>query len=69
MTALAAVIETTQVLVPVQPPDQPVKVEPVPGVAVNVTLVPDAKEAEHDAVQLTPAGELVTVPVPVPALV
>ena len=56
-------------LVPVQPPDQPVKAEPVAGVAVNVTLVPELKDAEQDAVQLMPAGELVTVPEPVPAFV
>ena len=37
-----------QVPVPVQPPPvQPVKVEPAAGVAVRVTAVPLAKEAEH----------------------
>jgi hypothetical protein len=34
------VIETTQLLVPVQAPDQPVNVEPGEGDAVNVTDVP-----------------------------
>ena len=41
VTDVAAVIETTQVPVPEQPPpDHPVKVEPVDGVAVKVTEVP-----------------------------
>ena len=41
VTDVAAVIETTQVPVPEQPPpDHPVKVDPVDGVAVKVTLVP-----------------------------
>ena len=40
VTDLAAVIETLQGPVPVQAPDQPVKVEPVDGVAVSVTEVP-----------------------------
>ena len=41
VTEVAAVTDTTQVPVPEQPPpDQPVKVEPVAGVAVSVTDVP-----------------------------
>ena len=40
MTDLAAVIETTQLPVPVQAPDQPVKLEPRPALAVRVTVVP-----------------------------
>ena len=40
VTLLAALILTTQLPVPVQAPLQPVKVEPVVGVAVRVTLVP-----------------------------
>jgi hypothetical protein len=40
VTLLAWVIETTQLLVPVQAPDQPVNVEPAEGDAVNVTDVP-----------------------------
>lgn len=51
------------------PPLQPVKVEPAVGAAVKVTLDCDAKLAEHVAPQLIPAGALVTVPVPAPALV
>ena len=53
----------------VQPvPLQPPKVEPEAGVAVRVTMVPLLKFAEQVLPQLMPAGELVTVPVPVPAL-
>ena len=41
VTEVAAVIETTQVPVPEQPPPvHPVKVDPVDGVAVKVTEVP-----------------------------
>jgi len=59
---------TVQVPVPEQPPPlQPLKVEPAAGVAVSVTTVPLAKPAEQVALQLIPAGLLVTVPVPVPA--
>jgi len=50
-------------------PLQPANVEPVAGVAVKVTIAPLAKEAEHVALQLMPAGPLTTVPFPVPLLV
>jgi hypothetical protein len=46
-----------------------VKVDPSEAVAVNVIGVPLAKLAEHVAPQLIPAGVLLTVPAPVPALV
>ena len=48
------------------PPVQPSKVEPLAGVAVRVTCVPLAKEAEQVAPQLMPVGLEVTVPLPVP---
>ncbi len=55
--------------VPVQPPPlQPVKVEPAAGVAVSVTTVPVGNAVEQVAPQVMPAGALVTVPLPVPAL-
>ena len=57
---LPSMVTVHVVDVPVHAPDQPVSVEPAVGVAVNVTVVP--------AVKLVPAGELVTVPLPVPAL-
>jgi hypothetical protein len=69
VTEVAALIVTAQVPVPEQPPPlQPVKVEPAAGVAVNVTTVPDVKEVEQVTPQERPAGALVTVPVPAPAL-
>lgn len=49
--------------------DQPAKVEPAAGVAVKVTVVPLVKPATQVAPQLMPAGVLMTVPEPVPALV
>ena len=70
VTEVAAVIVTVQVPVPVQPaPLQPVKVEPAAGAAVRVTTVPLVKEVEQVAPQAMPAGALVTVPAPAPALV
>src|SRR5438552_10027421 len=69
VTVVAAESVTTHVPVPLQPPPlQPVKVEPAAGVAVSVTAVPLAKLAEQVAPQVIPAGELVTVPLPVPDL-
>jgi len=48
-------------------PDQPPNDEPLLGTAVIATVVPDAKPALHVPAQLRPAGELVTVPEPLPA--
>ena len=63
---VVAVIVTEPVEQPV--PDQPAKVEPEAGVAVKVTAAPLLKVVEQVLPQLMPAGELVTVPLPVPAL-
>jgi hypothetical protein len=52
------------VLVPLQAPLQPLKLEPAIGVAVKVTWVPLTKLALQVAPQLIPEGELVTVPLP-----
>ena len=61
VTDFAVVIGTSQVAaVPVQAPDQPVKVESLAGVAVSVTRVPAAKEYEQLAPQLMPGGVDVT---------
>ena len=54
---------------PEQAPPQPVKAEFCDGVAAKLTMESDANTLEHDVVQLTPLGELVTVPVPLPAKV
>ena len=63
VTLLAASIVTVQV-VPMQAPLQPVKVEPVAGVAVNVTVVLVAKAALQAVPQSIPAGLEVMFPPP-----
>ena len=69
VTVVLAVSVTEQEPVPEHPPPlQPVKVEPVAGAAVRVTAVPLGKLAEQLVPQLIPAGELVTVPLPGPAV-
>jgi hypothetical protein len=68
VTLVFAVRATVHVDVPVQPPDQPVNVEVAFGAAVKVTAVPLLKPAVQVAPQLMPAGVLVIVPLPVPAL-
>jgi len=69
VTLRAWVILTVHWPVPLQPaPLQPVKVKPLAAVARKVTLWPWAKVALHVAPQVSPAGVLVTVPLPVPAL-
>ncbi len=69
VTARAAVMARLQVPVPVQAPLQPPKVEPLAAAAVRVTVVPLSKLALQVEPQLTPVGEEVTVPLPVPVLV
>src|SRR5438046_3151323 len=69
VTVVSACKVTEQVPVPEQPPPlQPVKIEPLAGVAVSVTNVPLSNEAEQVAPQSIPGGSEVTVPLPVPAL-
>jgi hypothetical protein len=61
---------TTHVAVPLHPlPLQPPNVDPADAVAVNVTVVPLMKVEPQVAPQSIPAGLLVTVPSPTPALV
>ena len=69
VAALVVDIVTVHVPEPWQSPLQPANVEFAAGVAVRVTEVPDPNEAAQVAPQLTPAGDEVTVPVPVPAFV
>ena len=68
VTAALPVNVTLQVPVPVHAPDHPANVEPLFGTAVRVTMAPLVKLALHVAPQSIPAGLLVTVPLPVPAL-
>ena len=69
VTAVSAFIVTEQLPVPLQPPpDQPAKVEFTPGEAVRVTTAPSLYSSVQSDPQFMPAGELVTVPVPVPSL-
>lgn len=59
-----------QVPVPAQPPPlQPANVDPVDGVAVNVTFVPEENDLEQVDPQSIPDGLLVTLPLPVPDFV
>jgi hypothetical protein len=66
VTLLACVTVTVQVPVPLHAPLQPVKVDPVAGVAVNVTFVPLEKVARQVVPQEIPAGFEATVPEPCP---
>src|SRR5512137_1813371 len=50
-------------------PLQPANVDPVAGVAVSVTGLAETKSAVHVLPQSIPAGSLVTVPAPLPAVV
>jgi hypothetical protein len=69
VTDCAALIVTVQLLVPVQAPLHPTKLEPAAGVSVRLTLVPLGKFALHVPGQLMPVGVLAAVPDPLPAIV
>src|SRR5690242_13928761 len=56
---------TTQSPVPVQSPLHPVNTRPAAGAALSVTTVPTGKALLQLGEQLMPAGEDVTVPLPV----
>ncbi len=62
VTDRASLMETWQVPVPEQAPDQPVKLEPPVGVAVNVTDVPSSNSSVQSVPQLIPEGVLDTDP-------
>jgi len=68
VTFRAAVMLTTHWPVPVQVPSQPVKVEPVPALAVRVTDVPKLKSSVQSPGQAMPAGILFTLPLPFPSV-
>src|SRR5436305_412077 len=63
---LSAPSVSWQTPVPEQPPLHSPKVEPTAAVAVSVTTVPSASDAEQVVPHSMPAGELVTVPDPEP---
>lgn len=69
MTEVLAVIDTTQLPVPVHAPLQPVNVDPAAAVAVKFTEVPFEYTSEQSVPHEIPAGTLVTEPLPVPKLV
>ena len=68
-TDLLASIIKLQVPELVQAPLHPAKVEPVAGVAVRVTPEPKRKFELQVEPQLSPEGELETIPEPVPVFV
>src|SRR5204863_178645 len=68
-TALLAPIVTVQVdPFELSQPVHPVNTDKVAGVAVSVTAVPITKSLLHAAPQLIPAGDEVTVPLPIPVI-
>ena len=68
VTLLAASIVMLHAPVPVHVPCQPAKALPKSGLVVSVTTVALAKSAPHVPPHVIPAGDDVTVPVPVPPL-
>ena len=68
-TFCTAFMVTVQLPVPLHAPPQPANPQPAAGVAVKLTKVPRVKPALQVAPQLIPAGELVTVPLPVSLIV
>ena len=68
VTEASVVIGRSQVPVPVQAPDQPTNTALADGTAVSVTAVPGRYDSAQSVPQAIPAGELLTVPPPSPAL-
>lgn len=69
VTLAADVTATTQAPLPEHAPLHPAKTDPRAGVAVRVTVVPEATDTAQARPQLIPAGLLATVPEPFPLLV
>jgi hypothetical protein len=69
VTLFTALIATEQAPVPLQAPDQPVKVEPEAGAAERETTVPEANVEVQVEPQLIAAGDEVTEPLLLPVAV
>ena len=71
VTDLALLVVTRHSFEPLteSQPLQATALEPVPETPFSATVVPSANSAEHSVPQLMPVGVLVTVPLPLPALV
>jgi len=67
-TVALAVMVTLHAAAPVHAPPHPANVEFAPGAWASVTTVPAGKVATHVVPQLMPAGLLVMLPSPLPAL-
>ena len=67
VTALAEVMVTLQVVIPLQMPVQPLKKDPVDGFAMTLMQLAVLKVLVQVVPLEMPDGPLVTVPLPVPA--
>ena len=63
---MSLLMVTEHAALPLQPPVQPVKTEPLPGVGVRLTFVFFLKPTLQVAPQFMPEGDEVIVPVPEP---
>ena len=68
LTLVRLLIDTLHVPVPAHAPNQPVNVDPLLAAAVSNTAVPAEYVSTQSPGQLIPAGTLVTVPAPDPAM-
>src|SRR6266536_2158644 len=69
LTVLAAsIVRLHEAAFPVQPPLQPVNVEPAAAISETVTTVPGLYSSAQSDPQLMPSGLLLTVPLPEPSL-
>lgn len=69
ITDWSAFMVTVHVAVPVHAPPHPTKLDPEAAAAVRIIAVPLSKPAVQVLPQLMPDGVLVTVPLPLPAVI